>query len=150
MPAGRHQRLHARYEIDGCKSLRVPGEFQVLGNWLLEWLGDLHLGGRRSHIGVLTVARRECQRREHKRRRTNGEMDGTCRSRDAWSPSEEISAGRRAIGTTMAIDTPGTRAAGSAVTTTVTTTMGVIAGGITTEATTATTVSEPPAQEECS
>jgi hypothetical protein len=65
-----------------------------------------------------------------------------CRSRDAGSRIGEISAGKRVIGTTTAIDTPGTRAAGNAVTTTMTTTAittttaGATEGGITTKTTT--------------
>jgi hypothetical protein len=71
-----------------------------------------------------------------------------CRSRDAGSRIGEINAGKRVIGTTTAIDTPGTRAAGNAVTTTMTTTAimtttaGATAVGITIETATAKIVSD--------
>jgi hypothetical protein len=71
-----------------------------------------------------------------------------CRSRDAGSRIGVISAGKRVIGTTTAIDTPGTRAPGNTVTTTMTTraimttTAGATAGGSTIEAATAKIVSE--------
>src|SRR5579871_3325836 len=74
-------------------------------------------------------------------RHTNGETGGMYRSRAAGSPNEEISGGRRGIGTTTGIDTRGTRVAGNAVSTTTaimmaTTTMGTTAGTTTAIATT--------------